>query len=131
MVRVGTGCDTNLTGRPSMTDEMMILRARIEKGSDAHLLREVIGLATRRLVKLVVGELNGALFGAKSTGQQVQRNGSRDRLWNTRVGTMELVDSLCGPSPRLGKGSGCPGFPGPRRRAATAPAAVIQEPTSR
>ena len=44
MVPVGSGCDTNLTERPPMTDEMMSLRALIEKAPDADLLREISAL---------------------------------------------------------------------------------------
>jgi putative transposase len=49
-----------------MTDEMMSLRALIEKAPDADLLREMIGFAAQRLMKLEVGELTGAAYGEKS-----------------------------------------------------------------
>ena len=103
-----------------MTDEMMTLRALLEKSSDA-LLREMISFTAQRLMELEVEGLTGAAYGERSAERINQRNGYRDRLWETRAGTVELR------IPKLRKGSYFPVFLEPRRLAEKALAAVVQE----
>ena len=104
-----------------MTTDMMNVRSLVEKSADADLLREMIGFAAERLMELEVGSATGAGFGEKNPLRLAQRNGYRDRDWETRAGTVELR------IPKLRKGSYFPSFLEPRRMAEKALTAVIQE----
>jgi putative transposase len=99
-----------------MTTDMMNLRDFVEKTPAADLLREMIGFAAERLMDLEVGAVTGAAYGEKDPARRAQRNGYRDRDWETRERTVELR------IPKLRKGSYFPGFLEPRRMAESEPA---------
>src|ERR1700740_1040603 len=92
-----------------MTDEMMSLRALLEKSPDADVLREMIGFAAQRLMELEVGAVTGAAYGEENAERLAQRNRYRGRDWQTRAGTVELR------IPKLRRGSYFPAFLEPRR----------------
>src|SRR5690606_33577511 len=92
-----------------------------EKGADTDLLREMIHHIVERVMQFDVENLCAAGYGQRSPDRQNSRNGYRERLWETRAGSIELQ------IPKLRKGSYFPGFLEPRRTAEKALAAVIQE----
>jgi len=104
-----------------MTDEMMSLRALLEKTADADMVREMLSFGAQRLMELEIAALTGADHGERSPDRTNYRNGYRERDWATRAGTVELR------IPKLRKGSYFPSFLEPRRMAEKALTAVIQE----
>jgi transposase-like protein len=104
-----------------MTDDRMVLIELIEKSADIDLVREMLSFAAERLMDAEVEARTGAAHGVRDPARQVQRNGYRERVWDTRAGRIELE------IPRLRKGSYFPSFLEPRRTAEKALTAVIQE----
>jgi len=88
----------------------------------ADVLRESVAVMVREIMELEVAQLAGAEHGERAPDQRLaQRNGYRERRWDTRVGEIELA------IPRLRTGSYLPSFLEPRRRAEQALIAVVQE----
>lgn len=104
-----------------MTDDKIALSTLLEKSSDASFLREMIGFAAERLMALETETLCNAAPGERAPERRNQRNGYRERDWETRAGTVELR------IPKLRRGSYFPAFLEPRRMAEKALTAVIQE----
>lgn len=104
-----------------MTDDRMTLIELVAKQADGDLVREMLAFAAERIMEVEVEARTGAAKGARSPLREVQRNGYRDRDWDTRAGRIALE------IPRLRKGSYLPSFLEPRRTAEKALVAVIQE----
>jgi transposase-like protein len=68
----------------------------------------MIGFAAQPLMELEVESQTGAAYGEKNPERLAQRNGYRDRIWETRAGAVELR------IPKLRNGSYFPGFLEPR-----------------
>ena len=104
-----------------MTAPMIDLPALIAKSDDTDFLKDLIEDATRRLMDIEVSAVCGASHGERTPLRENQRNGYRERAWETRAGTIGLQ------IPKLRKGSYFPAFLEPRRTAEKALMAVIQE----
>ena len=99
----------------------MALKALLEKASDNELLAEMLGFVANRLMALDVERVCNAGRHERSDGRTNDRNGYRDRAWQTRAGNVALK------VPKLRKGSDFPEFLEPRRACEKAMTAVIQE----
>jgi len=104
-----------------MTDERMALIELVKQQADGDLVREMLAFAAERIMEAEVELRTGAAKGARTPMREVQRNGYRDRNWDTRAGRITLE------IPKLRKGSYLPSFLEPRRTAEKALVAVIQE----
>jgi transposase-like protein len=88
----------------------------------ADVLRESVAVMVHEIMEVEIAQIAGAEHGERAPDRRVaQRNGYRDRRWDTRVGEIELE------IPRLRTGSYLPSFLEPRRRAEQALVAVVQE----
>jgi putative transposase len=103
------------------TKANMALAQLTEKGADADLLREMIQYVAQRMMEMDAEGLCAAAYGQRSPDRENSRNGYRERLWETRAGSVDLK------IPKLRRGSYFPGFLEPRRAGEKALAAVIQE----
>ena len=81
----------------------------------------MLQFVAQRLMDLDVEGRCGAAYGERGVPRENSRNGYRDRLWETRAGSIDLK------IPKLRRGSYFAGFLEPRRTAEKALAAVIQE----
>ena len=88
---------------------------------DLDTLREGVRVMTQALMELEVAQHLGAERYQRTPERQGERNGYRDRQWDTRVGTLELR------VPRVRDGSFFPGLLEPRKRAERALVATVRE----
>ena len=106
-----------------MAEQRMALRELLRKGEEPEgdPLREIVRWAVQELMEAEVTAQIGAGRYERSDERTTQRNGSRPRTWDTRVGSLELQ------IPKLRTGSYFPSWLEPRRRAEQALVAVIAE----
>jgi transposase-like protein len=107
-----------------MADELrMALTELLRKADagDAEFLREGVRVLAQTLMDLEVAQHLGAERYERALTRTGQRNGYRDREWDTRVGTIDLH------VPRVRDGSFFPSLLEPRKRAERALVAVVQE----
>jgi putative transposase len=108
-----------------MADELRIgLQELLRKAmidQDADFLKEGVRVLSQALMEMEVEQHVGAARHERTAGRVGQRNGYRERSWDTRVGTVELK------VPRVRDGGYFPSLLEPRRKAERALAAVVQE----
>lgn len=73
-----------------MTDDRMALLELIEKQADSDMVCELLALAADRIMDMEAELHAGAPKGARSPFRQAQRNGYRERDWDTRAGRIIL-----------------------------------------
>src|SRR5438552_13185414 len=98
---------------------LLELLCKAELDEDVDFLREGVRVMAQQLMELEVAQHVGAeKYERAATGE---RNGYRDRSWDTRVGSIELR------VPRVRDGGYYPALLEPRRRGERALVAVVQE----
>ena len=97
----------------------LLRKAEVER--DADFLRDGVRLLAQALMELEVSQHLGAERHERTPNRTGQRNGYRERAWDTRVGTLDLR------VPRVRDGSYYPALFEPRKRAERALVAVVQE----
>jgi transposase-like protein len=88
---------------------------------DADFLKEGVRVLSQAIMEMEVEEHLGAGRHERPAGRTGQRNGYRERAWDTRVGTVELK------VPRVRDSGYLPSLLEPRRRAERALSVVVQE----
>jgi len=104
-----------------MAKASIALSELVEKGAKDDVVRELLAHVVQRLMDFEIEQRCGAEYGERSEDRSNSRNGYRDRLWETRAGSIDLR------IPKLRRGSYFPGFIEPRRTSEKALVAVIQE----
>jgi len=108
-----------------MADELrmalgeLLRKAEMEK--DADFLRDGVRVLSQALMDLEVSQHVGAGKYERTAERTGQRNGYRERAWDTRVGTIDLR------VPRVRDGSYFPSLFEPRKRVEKAMLSVVQE----
>jgi putative transposase len=101
--------------------ETMALKALLSETADHQILAEMLGFVADRLMALDVDQLCGAGAYERRAERVNQRNGYRERRWETRAGTVDVQIK------KLRKGYYFPEFLEPRLASEKAMTAVTQE----
>ena len=107
-----------------MADELRMALAEVLRKAgveDADFLRDGMRVLAQELMEIELEQHVGAARHERTPERSGYRNGTRERTWDTRVGTIELQ------VPRVRDGSFFPSLLEPRRRAERALVAVVQE----
>lgn len=97
------------------------LLRKVQLSDDVDFLREGVRVLAQALMEVEVTQHLGANRYERTTERTGERNGARERRWDTRVGSVSLR------VPRVRDGSYFPSLLEPRRRAERALVAVVQE----
>lgn len=100
---------------------LMELLGKAELEESADFLRDGVRVLAQELMELEVARHVGADRYERTAERTGQRNGYRERTWDTRVGSLALR------VPRVRDGSFYPSLLEPRKRAERALVAVVQE----
>jgi transposase-like protein len=104
-----------------MTEDSLALLELVEKHGDGDFLRELGQWTLQRLMELEADAKCGASRHERSVERVNQRNGYRERTFQTRIGALDLR------IPKLRSGSYYPSFLAPRKGSERALVAVVQE----
>jgi putative transposase len=119
MVQITEGGTDAMADELRMALQELLRKAELERDTD--FLRDGVRALAQALMELEVAQHLGAERYERSPERRGERNGYRDRTWDTRVGTIELR------VPRVRDGGFFPALLEPRKRAERALAAVVQE----
>jgi putative transposase len=90
-----------------MADSILAPEELLDKlleGRTVDLVREAVLTVPREVMEVEVGRLTGATLGERSPERVTQRNGYRERRFDTRAGSLSL------PIPKLREGTYFPTF---------------------
>lgn len=119
IVRINDEEEPQVAEELSMALAELLRKAEVDRDGD--FLRDGVRVLSQALMELEVTQHLGAERHERTPVRTGQRNGYREREWDTRVGTIDLQ------VPRVRDGSFFPTLLDPRKRAERALVAVVQE----
>ena len=73
-----------------MAKVSMALAELVEKGAKDDVVRELLGHIVARLMDFEIEQRCGAEYGERTEDRSNSRNGYRERMWETRAGSIDL-----------------------------------------